>query len=142
MYPYRFKSMRLKCSSRVWRQWRLRLRRIRRRPRWSRRRTETVESRPDSRTPSVARKREAPRTSCPACTSCACAETAKCSCHHRTVSARPTTRAWCAGECARCHRVFGKLYHMYTVVAVSVRAVHDRRLVNRTQVNITTLFYA
>lgn len=132
MYPlscYRYKSTRPRCSWRVWRRLRLRLRPTRQR-RLQTRTMAVAASRPASRIPSSARKRGAPRTSCQACTSCACAVTAKCSCRRRTASAPPTTRAWCAGERPV------RTADTNTAVAVSVLVVRDRQVVNRTHYNI------
>jgi len=128
----RYKSTRPRCSSRVWRRSRLRLR-----PTWQGRlwtgTMAVAASRLASRIPSSARKRGAPRTSCQACTSCACAVTARCSCRRRTVSAPPTTRAWCAGERSV------RTADTNTAVAVSFRVVPDRQVVNCTYYNIIVI---
>lgn len=126
---YRYKSTRPRCSWRVWKRPRPCLRST-----WQRRRLRRLlagtivaaVSRPASRIPSAVRKREVPRTSCQACTSCACAVTERCSCRRRTDSARPTTRVWCAGERPVCTA------GTYTVVVVSVWVVRDRQVVNLT----------
>lgn len=105
----RYKSTRPECSLRAWRPSRRLqpIRQLQRRHPVCRSVVRAVTTIPSATVLAVwttafpAPAREVLRTSCPVCTSCACAAMARCSCHRRTASAPLTTRAWCAGKSAR-----------------------------------------